>query len=124
MTLGCALILVEFNRPGLVLPAALGLLLLLLAMGGLHAAGVQRWAVVLLLMGAVGLVLNAWRRISFPLLLIPTAALMAGLQFLLPGAAPVPIHAGVALVCGGFLGIAGALLTRIAYRARRAKALD
>ena len=59
-TFGCALILLEFNRPGNVLPAALGLLLLLLATGGLFAAGVQFWAVGLLLGGAAGLVLNAW----------------------------------------------------------------
>ena len=123
-TLGCALIFWEFNRPGRIIPAASGLLLLLLATAGLIAAGVQLWAFALLVLGATGLLFNAWLQLPVALLVMAVATLITGLCFLLPRAAPVPIHLFVALSCGSVLGLLSASLTRIAYRARRAKALD
>ncbi len=123
-TIGCALISLEFNRPGRIFPAACGLLLLLFASAGLMTAGAQPAAFALLLTGAAGLLINAWRRVPLPVLALAAAAVIGGLRFLLPAASPTRIHLAIAVACGGFLGVVCSLLTRIAYRARRAKALD
>ena len=122
--LGVCLVFVELNRPGRILPGALGLLLTLLAAGNLLAGGVRPWAAFLLLgCAALGL-LNVWRRLPLALLLPSGLASMVGLRFLeLPGCDP-HVHTAVAVLCGGVLATLSTSLARVAYRARCAKALD
>ena len=122
-SLGLLLIFVELNRPGRVLPAGFGLLLLLLASGALFRLGLQPPAALLLLVVvSVGL-LNLYRGLPWWLLLLGTGGCVVALRLLVRPHGSSFVHTPVALLCGGVLGIVSALLTRIAYRARRAKAL-
>lgn len=123
-TLGILLVFVEFNRPGSILPAASGLLLTLLASASLLRFGVQLGPAFLLIAAAVVLALNAWRRFPTTLLIAITPALIAGLRFLVPPSHTSPVSWPVATLCGLALSLVSAFLTRVAYRARRAKALD
>ncbi len=123
-TLGILLIFVEFNRPGSILPAASGLLLTLLASAGLLRFGVQLGPALLLIASAAVLAFNAWRRLSTTLLVAITPAIIAGLRFLVPHARISAVSWPVATLCGLALSLVSTLLTRVAYRARRAKALD
>lgn len=123
-TLGICLGLFEFNRPGRILPGSLGLLLLLFACASLSAHAIRASAALLVFAAFAVLVLNAWRRIPAWALAPATLALIAGLKFLVPNRASVSVHTLTALVCGALLGSLTAVLTRIAYRARRSKALN
>jgi membrane-bound serine protease (ClpP class) len=123
-TLGLLLIFIELNRPGRILPGALGLLTLLLAAGSLAQHALQPWACVLVLVAAGTLLLN-WRRVlGVPALAFASLALIAGLRFLLVPSGVAHIHTLTAVLSGGGLGTLGSFLTRIAFRARRAKAID
>lgn len=116
---GVLLLLVEFHRPGRVLPGAAGLLLLLL---GVHAFSLQPlrlWAVLLLLLAFL-LLCSPW--------LVPqrtelgpmgTAALSAALVFLprAPGGRWVWLASSVGVVLGALC----SGLTTVAGKARRAK---
>lgn len=122
-TAGICLGFLEFNRPGRILPGAAGLLLFLFACAALADAGL-RPAAVLAIAGATAVLLaNLWRSLPLWTLAAATIALVLGLRFLVarPGA---PVHTPVAIVCGLLLGALSGALTRIAYRARRSKALD
>ncbi len=122
-SLGLLLLFVELNRPGRILPASFGLILLLLASGTLFRLGMQPAAALLLVaMVSVGL-LNLYRSLPFWWLLLSTGGWILALRFLIRPRGSTFVHTWAALLCGGVLGIASALLTRIAYRARRAKAL-
>lgn len=123
-SIGICLILLEFNRPGRILPGAFGLLVTLLATSYLLTMGVQMWA-VLLLAGCIAVYLgNLWVTLPFWLLGLATITCVAGLRFLVPGQNGVVVSLWVAIVCGGMLGGISSALTRIAHRARRSKALD
>ena len=121
---GVCLIFVELNRPGRILPGALGLLLTLFGAASLLHHGVRPWAALVFLLCCLTLLLNWWR--SLPALVLACASLLGivSLRFLLPPGSPVRIHTPVAILCAGLLGLLGAVLTRVACRARRAKALD
>lgn len=123
-TAGICLGLVEFNRPGRILPGALGLLLVLLGAAPLIHPGVRPWAALLLACSVLVLVANAWRRLPLWMLASATLALAISLRFLLAERAASTVHTPVAVVCAAVLGTLGGALTRIAYRARRSKALD
>jgi membrane-bound serine protease (ClpP class) len=118
LTLGIALVAVELNRPGWIVPGALGLLAILLA----AAATVHRWpsalAILLLLVAAVILLLQLRVVVRFWTVLLGGAAGVCGLA-LLPG-----VSLPVAICCGLGLTMGTTVLTRIARRARKNKGLD
>ena len=135
-TVGMLLIYLELNRPGLVLPGAAGLLLVLLALGSLLAEtrmGAFRLSgggLVLIGTATALLLLDLLRRTSFIVALAATGALCLGFAHLLASPAPIGggeasaaahIAAPVAVLCGLLLGLATAALTRIARRARANK---
>lgn len=122
-TLGLCLGFVECNRPGRILPGALGLTLTLFALASLVRDGPRAWAVLLLLGAALTLLANVWRRLPWWSLIAATVGAIAGLRFLIRPEIP-GVRSAVAVVCGGVLGSLSALLSRIAYRARRLKAVD
>ncbi len=123
-SVGLGLIFVEFNRPGRILPGALGLLLTLLGVGRIGHLGVRPPVTLLLLACTAIPVLNARRRMPAGTLLAATLAFVVGVRFVVRPGKAAPVHMWVAIVSGGTLGLLSATLTRIAYRARRAKALD
>ena len=123
LTLGIALIALELNRPGLILPGASGLLLALLSAASLARHHPRPWAAFLLL-AAAALMLLQLRLALAPYTAIPTSlALIAGFEWLTPLTSP-PIHAWTAILCGITLGTGITVLTRIARRARQNKGLD
>jgi membrane-bound serine protease (ClpP class) len=124
LTAGLALIALELNRPGSVLPGALGLVLSLLAAASLaqHHPRPDR---VLQFLASMALLLLQARR---PLLwIIPTSAtilLILAVGTLLPSTVEPGVSAWTALLCGLILGTGTTILTRIARRARQNKGLD
>ena len=123
-TAGICLGLLEFNRPGRILPGALGLLLFLFASAAFLDRGIRPSAAMILLLVVAIFVANAWRRVPVWALAAATLALIAALRLLSPPTAPVRVHTPVAILAGTVLGSLTGILTRIAYRARRSKALD
>lgn len=123
-SLGLLLIFVELNRPGRILPASFGLLLLLLASGALFRFGLQTRSVLLLLAASGMALINLYRRLPLSLMLVSTAGWVFALRFAVRPRGSVFVHTPVALACGASLGILSAVLSRFAYRARRAKALN
>ena len=123
-TFGVLLVFFELNRPGRIWAGSLGLLLFLLAAAALLGMELRSWAVWTLASAAGIFLLNLYRRLPVPLLVLATLACIVGLRCLLPPEAIVPVTFHVALAAGTVLGASSAALTRIAYRARRAKALD
>ena len=123
-TLGLLLIFLELNRPGRVLPAGVGLLLLLLASATLFRLRLQPWPASLVIVMGMIAGLNLYRRLPSWLLVLTTAGWVVALRFLVRPQDSRCVHMPVALAAGGLLGVLSAVLTRIAYRARRAKALN
>jgi len=122
LTIGIALIYVELNRPGSVLPGAAGLLLTLLSVAALSRLPLAWWAVVLCLTGIALLALDLLRPTSKLVAAGAAVALTLGFTYLVNGTAP--IHSWVAVPCGILLGAGTSILTRIARRARANKAVD
>ena len=121
-TAGMCLILLELNRPGLILPGSTGLLLTLLAVAALLHHPLSPRALILLLVVGIILALNLYRRLPLSVLCAATLALILGLRFLLPSSQK-PISLQTAVFCGSLIGSLAALLSRVALRARRAKAI-
>lgn len=123
LTAGAALIALELNRPGSILPGAAGLLVILLAMAGLihlHPFPVA----VAVLVCCIALLLLQWRRyLHWLFTACITAALILALLFLEPRNLPQP-SAWIAVPCGLILGVGTTVLTRMARRARQNKGLD
>jgi membrane-bound serine protease (ClpP class) len=119
LTLGVALIYVELNRPGWILPGALGLLAVLLAGASLLRSGIDPVAASLCASATAILVCSARKTFPVVALVAATLSLMLGLLRLTP-----QVHMAVALPCGLLLGTGTSLLTRIARRARTNKGLD
>ena len=124
LTAGLALIAFELNRPGSILPGALGLLLALLAAASLAQRHPRPEPILQLLASMALLLLQA----RWPLLwIIPVSAtilLILSMGTLLPPTAKPGISSWVVLPSGLFLGAGTTLLTRIARRARQNKGLD
>ena len=124
LTAGLALIALELNRPGSILPGALGLLISLLAAASL-ASHHPRPEPVLQFIASMALLLLQARR---PLLwIIPAGAtilLILSMDTFLPPTVQPGISPWLALLCGLFLGTGTTVLTRIARRARQNKGLD
>jgi membrane-bound serine protease (ClpP class) len=119
LTLGVLLIYVELNRPGWIVPGALGLLAALIAMAALMQDGIRPVAAVLCAT-AIALFAVALRR-TVPWVVAAAATLPLAL-----GLAQIDanVHAVIAVPCGLLLGAGTSLLTRIARRARVNKGLD
>ena len=122
-TVGLCLIFLELNRPGRILPGALGLTLLLLAVAAILHHPLWPAALAGLLLASAILVAHLWR--PLPLWLSGATAIMLALslRFLIPGDAKEHIATPIALTCGLLLGLLGTALSRIALRARRLKAV-
>ena len=119
VTAGLLLVFLECNRPGLVLPGACGLFLLLL---GVHqiVMGTTTLAVVFLLLGGVStLVFQFWYPAHGVAGAIGTGCLLSG--FLLLRHDQPAISSWSAFFCALLLGVAGSLLLLIAGQARRLK---
>lgn len=123
-TAGLCLIFYELNRPGRILPGASGLLLLLLSVAAVVRVGVQAWAALVLLLCAVLQLANVWRTLPVFVLVATIALTAISLRCLAAPTAAQAVSTSIAVLCGGTVGSLSAWLGRIAFRARRAKALD
>jgi membrane-bound serine protease (ClpP class) len=123
LTAGTLLVYLELNRPGFILPGALGLLSCLLAMYALARGPFHPIALVLLLSAIALLSVDLVRPTPIPVAVAATLALILGLRGLLPNPGQ-PLALAVAVGCGLVLGISTSVLTRIARRARANKGLD
>jgi membrane-bound serine protease (ClpP class) len=122
LTAGLALIAFELNRPGSILPGALGLLLSLLAVGSLAEHHPRPEAAVEAAFAL--LLLQSRRRLSPVVVISATVALAVSLAYLLPRTPGPGISAWAALVSGLIIAAGTTVLTRIARRARQNKGLD
>lgn len=122
-TLGFCLILIEFNRPGTILPGAIGLLLLLLGIASLSHHPPQAWAVCVFVSSMFLLLVSLRYRVAAWLLVCAALGLCAGLRGLEPKG-PDEVALQVALPCGLLSGALSAVLAQIALRARRAKRIN
>lgn len=123
LTVGLALIALELNRPGSILPGATGLLLTLLATASLAHLHPHPAVVVLLVLCLALLLLQLRRSLHWILAAAATLGLIFALLRLLPADQPQPSPI-VAILCGLILGAGTTVLTRIARRARLNKGLD
>lgn len=124
LTLGIALIALELNRPGLILPGACGLLLSLLSAAAIIHHRPSPWAAALLLIALAAMLLQL--RLAIPLWAsaLDVIALIAAFEWLFPPYATSRVDSTTASLCGITLGTGITVLTRIAHRARRNKGLD
>jgi membrane-bound ClpP family serine protease len=129
-TLGIALICVELNRPGRVIPGALGLLATLYAAAAFLGQGnAATPGLVLLALGfgllGLDLLRHEGRLLRHGLLAGLATVALAGGFIALVQAPPLSTAAGtIGLLCGVALGVGTSVLTRIARRARVNKAVD
>jgi membrane-bound serine protease (ClpP class) len=124
LTAGLVLIAIELNRPGSILPGAVGLLLTLLATAGLIQHHPRPEVAVEAVFCAALLLLQLRRKLSAVVVICATIALIFSVANLIP---PIPgphISAWTALLSGLLIGAGTTVLTRIARRARRNKGLD
>jgi len=122
-TFGVLLIYVELNRPGSILPGALGLLISLLSIAEILPTHPNLYGAFLLFIAASLLLLNM-RSARFQRSIIPTLLLVFGFQHLVRNPAYPRIHIAISLVCGLILGLSSSVLAAIAHRARVNKGLD
>lgn len=123
-TLGIALGAWELNRPGMVLPGAVGLTCVLLSLAALPHLPLEPVSSALALVALVALAAGFLRTLPQILLLVAAAVYATSLHFLFAPAANPPLHLAVSLPCGILVGFGLAELATIARRARRAKGLD
>ena len=121
LTVGILLIYVELNRPGGVVPGAVGLTAALFAVASLVRGGMNPAAVVLVVAAVVLLGLGLRRRMPVVVDVAGTLGLVLGFCFLERDA---QLRPGLAVSCGILLGGLTAILARIARRARSNKGLD
>ena len=121
LTVGILLMYVELNRPGRVVPGAVGLTAALFAVASLGRVGVRAGAVALVGSAVALLGLGLRRRMPWVVDGAATLALVLGFLTLVRDAG---IEPGLAVGCGILLGGSTSILTRIARRARANKGLD
>lgn len=124
LTAGLALIALELNRPGSILPGAAGLLLTLLAIASLSLRHPRSGPAFLIATSMAVLLLQCRRTLLWLIPAGATVLLGFSIATLLPPGASPAISTWVALPCGLILGAGITLLTRIARRARQNKGLD
>ncbi|QMV17660.1 hypothetical protein GOB94_02285 [Granulicella sp. 5B5] len=115
LTAGVALVYFELNRPGAIVPGALGLLAGLLGLASLAHHGVRTEGILLLMGAAAVLAADLVRPTPILFAIAATAALCVGLRELPAGS---PAGWPVVLGCGLPIGAGTAVLTRLARRAR------
>ena len=124
LTAGLALIAVELNRPGSILPGSAGVLVTLLAAASLVSRHI-RPAPAIAIVACVGvMLLGARRSINWSIIAGVTAVLVFSFKELLPATPGPKIGTWAALSSGLILAEGTTLLTRIARRARQNKGLD
>jgi membrane-bound serine protease (ClpP class) len=124
LTLGVLLIYVEFNRPGSILPGALGLIAVLTAAAVFSKSHLAIPAIVFLLLAAWCFFRSTRRNTPPVIYVLATILLIVGFLKLIPNTDVPHIHPGTAIPCALVLGISTTYLTRIARRARVNKGLD
>jgi membrane-bound ClpP family serine protease len=124
LTAGLALIALELNRPGSIVPGAFGLLLSLLATASLAQHHPRLEPVVQFIASMALLLLQARRPLLWIIPASATILLILSMSTLVPPTAQPGISPWIALLCGVFLGSGTTVLTRIARRARQNKGLD
>jgi membrane-bound ClpP family serine protease len=123
-TVGLLLIYVELNRPGWIVPGAVGLIGTLFAIASMVRMELNAGAVALVSTAIALLVLDLLRRTQWIVAVAATLALVLGFDHLVLGAGGMRIHTVTAVGCGMVLGVGTSILTRIARRARANKGLD
>jgi membrane-bound serine protease (ClpP class) len=124
LVLGALLIYLEFNAPGTIIPGALGTLLLLTALFALNLLPVRYTAVMLIIGAFVLLILEVKIPSHGILAAAGIIALIFGTLTLVNG--PIPqmrVHPATAIASGLGFGLVTAFLVRIAWRARKNKAM-
>jgi membrane-bound ClpP family serine protease len=124
LALGIALIALELNRPGSIVPGAFGLLLALLAAGSLLLRHPRPLATVGFIVCSGLLLIQARKHLSWFIAAVATIFLILSIAMLLPSIPGREINAWVAVTSGLALGAGITVLTRIARRARQNKGLD
>lgn len=124
LTLGVALIAVELNRPGSILPGAAGLLLSLLAAASLSQRHPSPWAILGSIVSMGFLLLQTRRPLHLSVSIALMVLLIGCLARFVPVSSGGPVNPATAAVCGVFLAAGTTVLTRIARRARQNKGLD
>jgi membrane-bound ClpP family serine protease len=123
-TLGVVFIAIEINRPGWILPGAVGLLLLLLASASLYSRHPSAEAALEIAACIALMVFRDRIRLHWLVVALATIPLIAAVAHLVP---PIPgpqISPITSVICGLILGAGTIVLTGIARRARRNKGLD
>lgn len=123
-TVGLLLIYVELNRPGWIVPGAVGLIGALFAIASMVRMELNAGAVALVSTAIALLVLDLLRRTQWIVAVAATLALVLGFDHLVLGVGAMRIHTATAVGCGLVLGGCTSILTRIARRARANKGLD
>ena len=121
MTVGVLLIYVELNRPGWVIPGAVGLLATLFAIRSVLRMDVSLGGMALVATAVGLLALGLFRRTTLVVTLAATLALVLGLKDLVVGPGGDHVHTVTAVLCGGSLGVVTSILTRVARHARTNK---
>ena len=124
LTAGLALIALELNRPGSILPGTLGLLLSLLAAASLGQHHPRPEACAEAVFCVVLLLLQSRRKLSLVVVLCAAAALIVAVDRLIPAVPGPGISAWAAVLSSLVIAAGTTVLTRIARRARRNKGLD
>jgi membrane-bound serine protease (ClpP class) len=120
---GALLIYLEFNVPGTVVPGALGVLCVLLALFAFNLLPIRHTAVFLLI-AALALILLEVKFSSHGLLaLAGTVSLVFGLLTLVDGPPEFRVHTSTALAAGLTFGTITFFLAYLGFKARRNKAV-
>jgi membrane-bound serine protease (ClpP class) len=124
LTFGIALIYVELNRPGSILPGAFGLLATLLSIASISQRHPSPNGILLILSAVSLLLVDLLRPTHILVAVAATIALILGFRGLLVPSCCPSISFPVSFGCGLLLGAGTSTLTRIARRARVNKGLD
>ena len=122
LTAGLLLITLEFNRPGLIVAGATGLLATLLAIASLIKLPHAPFTLALLAVSALAFTRDL-RRPNLLLAISGTVALLSAYVVI----AAISPHKGsfvLAAICAPLVGVTTGVLARIAHRARVNKGLD
>jgi len=124
LSLGVALIALEFNRPGSIAPGSIGLLLTLLAAAALSHRHPSPAAAAGSLASMALFLFQARRPLHWFVIVALMILLVGCFIRLIPPSTGEPVSMPVAILCGVFLAAGTTLLTRIARSARQNKGLD
>jgi membrane-bound serine protease (ClpP class) len=123
-TLGTLLIYLELNRPGSILPGAIGLLLTLLAIAAILPQPLNPFGLILLAAASLFFLINLRRTLHPIFAILSTTILILGFQYLFKTTTHPILHITTSIACGLILGTSSTYLATIAQRARANKRLD